>query len=355
MSNKDTIHVRPGEALNKETLEPFLRTSFDLNSAPLEIEQFPTGHSNLTYFLKVGDWEGVLRRPPFGPVAPKAHDMERESRVLSKIHPVFPLAPEPYIYTEDESIIGKPFFIMERRRGVVLDTDFPEGIQPTPGLSEQLSLKMVDQLVNLHSLDLNETGLAQIGHPDGFLERQVQGWIGRYERSKTEALPEVEALHQWMQANIPTSGNPTVIHYDYKFNNVMFDEKLDQIIGIFDWEMTTVGDPLADVACSMSYWTEATDPTFLKRGLGKDPITTKPGFMTRSEFLDEYARKSGRDLSNMPFYLTFAYYKLAVICQQIYYRYKKGQTQDKRFSGMGEYVKGLIHVAALQAKKDTIQ
>lgn len=354
MTEKDTITVRKGEELNVERLERFIKESFDLPDVPLEVEQFPTGHSNLTYFIKVGDWEAVLRRPPFGPVPPKAHDMARESMVLSKVHRVFPLAPKPYVYTEDESIIGKPFFIMERRRGIVLDTDFPDDVQVTPALGAKLSEKMVDQLVHLHSLDLEETGLIDIGHPDGFLARQVHGWIGRYERAKTDAVPEVDALHEWMKRNIPVSGAPTVIHYDYKFNNVMFDDQLEDLIGIFDWEMTTVGDPLADVACTMSYWTEPTDPVFLKRGLGKDPITTKQGFMTRSEFLQEYSKKSGRDLSSMPFYLTFAYYKLAVICQQIYYRYKKGQTKDQRFAGMGEYVKGLIHVAWAQAKKETL-
>lgn len=354
MTEKDTIQVRKGEELDAGNLEAFLRETFDLPNAPLEIEQFPTGASNLTYFIKVGTWEAVLRRPPFGPVPPKAHDMGRECKVLSKLHPVFPLAPMPYIYSEDESIIGKPFFIMERRRGIVLDTEFPEGYLRKPNDGERLSECMVDQLVALHHLDLEKSGLAAIGHPDGFLERQVHGWIGRYERSKTDSLPEVDALHDWMRTAIPPSGVPAIIHYDYKFNNVMFDENLEDMIGIFDWEMTTVGDPLADLACSMSYWTEASDPVFLKRGLGRDPITTKPGFITRKEFMEAYARKSGRDLTSMPFYLTFAYYKLAVICQQIYYRYKKGQTQDPRFAKMGEFVKGLIHMAALQAKKDSI-
>ncbi|HSU79350.1 MAG TPA: phosphotransferase family protein [Candidatus Angelobacter sp.] len=354
MTAKDTIQVRKGEELNEKKLETFLRERFELSNAALEIEQFPTGASNLTYFIKVGDWEAVLRRPPFGPVPPKAHDMARESTVLSKIHPVFPLAPKPYIYTEDETIIGKPFFIMERRRGVVLDTDFPNGYRPMPNDGERLSGRMVEQLVALHKLDLEESGLHTIGHPDGFLERQVHGWIGRYERSKTEVLPEVDALHGWMKATIPVSGAPTVIHYDYKFNNVMFDESLENMIGIFDWEMTTVGDPLADLACTLSYWTEETDPVFLKRGLGRDPITTKPGFITRKEFMEAYTKQSGRDLTNMPFYLTFAYYKLAVICQQIYYRYHKGQTQDQRFAKMGEFAKGLIHMASIQAKKDSI-
>ena len=272
MTAKDTIQVRKGEELNEKKLETFLRERFELPNAPLEIEQFPTGASNLTYFIKVGDWEAVLRRPPFGPVPPKAHDMARESMVLSKIHPVFRLAPKPYIYTEDETIIGKPFFIMERRRGIVLDTDFPKGYRPKPNDGERLSERMVDQLVALHKLDLEKSGLHMIGHPEGFLERQVHGWIGRYERSKTEVLPEVDALHDWMKATIPVWGAPTVIHYDYKFNNVMFDEKLENIIGIFDWEMTTVGDPLADLACTMSYWTQETDPIFLKEALAEIPL-----------------------------------------------------------------------------------
>jgi aminoglycoside phosphotransferase (APT) family kinase protein len=350
---KDTIPVRKGEELNNSALESFLRGNIEsIPVGELTVEQFGAGHSNLTYQLKIAEWTAVLRRPPLGPVAPKAHDMNREFRILSELYPVFQAAPRPYVYSEDESVVGSPFFIMERKNGVVLDTEFPDYISPTKDICRQLSEIMVDELVKLHDIDYTQTGLINMSQPEGFMERQVHGWISRYERSKTDEIREVEVLKEWMVKNIPKSQAPTVIHYDYKLNNAMFSDDLTRMVGLFDWEMTTVGDPLADLGAAMSYWIQSDDDEMLKRGLGKPPVTVQEGFYTRDEFVEEYAKKSGRDVSTMNFYLTFAYFKLAVICQQIYYRYIKGQTNDQRFAKFNFTVKSLIQYALVESSRN---
>lgn len=347
------IPVRAGEELDKERLEQFLRQEINgLPDGQLEVLQFGTGHSNLTYALRIEDWEAVLRRPPLGPVAPKAHDMEREYKILSALYPFFNTAPKPVVFSEDRSILGSPFFVMERRYGIVLDSDFPKDIDPTPELGRKISEKMVDLLVELHSLDYKKTALVEMAKPQGFMERQVEGWIGRYERAQTDQLEGIERLTDWMRANIPVSQEPAIIHYDFKLNNALFSEDFSKITGLFDWEMTTVGDPLADLGAAMSYWIQPDDPELLKEGLGKAPITVMDGFFSRDEFIASYGKKSGRDVSDMNFYLTFAYFKLAVIVQQIYYRYKKGQTQDPRFKDFNQYVKSLMSHALTTALKE---
>lgn len=339
----ETIAVRQGEGLDVDQLTSFIRER--LPEAPEgepDVRQFSAGHSNLTYLLRIGDWEAVLRRPPLGPVAPKAHDMKREYQVLKAINTVFIPAPKPYIFTEDETVIGSPFFIMERRNGIVLDTDFPGGINYTPGLGKKISQLMVDRLAELHHIDYRKTALAGMAQPDGFINRQVEGWIGRYNRAKTGEVAGVGLLIDYLSSNIPESGTPAVIHYDYKLNNAMFSEDFSEMTGLFDWEMATVGDPLADVAAAMSYWIQADDLELLRKGLGKPPVTVMEGFYTREEFIRAYAEKSGRDISNIDYYLTFAYFKLAVICQQIYYRFRNGQTKDPRFAHFGNFVENLI-------------
>ncbi len=347
------ISVRAGEELDKNLLERFLRNKIEhLPAGELEIQQFGAGHSNLTYALQIGDWKAVLRRPPLGPVAPKAHDMEREYKVLSALHPVFKTAPKPFVLSKDASIVGSPFFVMERRHGVVLDTDFPEGTEPTEELGQKISEKMVDLLVELHSLDYRKTPLVDMAKPNGFMQRQVEGWVGRYGRAQTDPIEGVDQLSKWLLKNIPVSQEPAIIHYDFKLNNALFSEDFSEITGLFDWEMTTVGDPLADLGAAMSYWIQADDPSLLRNGLGKAPVTVLDGFYSREEFIARYGAKSGRDISHMNFYLTFAYFKLAVIVQQIYYRYKMGQTKDSRFAHFDQYVKSLVtHALSTALKK----
>jgi aminoglycoside phosphotransferase (APT) family kinase protein len=338
----ETISVREGEGFDLEAVKGHLREHIeDLPEDELEVRQFPSGASNLTYLLKIGDWEGVLRRPPLGPIPPKAHDMGRESRVLASLHEAYPLAPRPYFFCEDESVIGAPFYVMERREGVVVDDSIPEGVEPTPELCRGISRAVADILVELHAVDLYEAGLGDLGRPEGFLKRQVEGWIGRYEKAKTDEVGEVGPLTRWLSERIPESPEPTIIHNDFKLNNLVLDpDDLTEVRAVLDWEMATVGDPLFDLAVSLSYWTEPGDPQELKEVM--PTVTSTPGFTTRKEFMERYAHKSGRDLSEMHWYMVFGYFKLAAILQQIYARWEKGQTTDERFADFEKRVRTLI-------------
>ena len=347
----ETIRVREGEEFDLTAVERYLRGQVKgLPEGELEVRQFPSGASNLTYLLKIADWEGVLRRPPFGPVPPRAHDMGRESHVLTKLHEVYPLAPKPYFFCEDESIIGVPFYVMERREGVVVDDEFPQDIEPTGELCRGMSRTVADTLAELHAVDPIEAGLGDLGKPEGFLERQVEGWIGRYEKARTDEIGEVGPLTGWIARDIPESPEPTIIHNDYKLNNLILNpDDLTEVRAVLDWEMATVGDPLFDLAVSLSYWTEPTDPEELKEVM--PTVTSTAGFMTREEFMDRYAERSGRDLSEMHWYMVFGYFKLAVILQQIYARWKKGQTKDERFANFNRRVRNVIvHANGLAEK-----
>ena len=338
----ETIKVREGEGFDAESVENVLREKIDgLPEGELEVEQFPSGASNLTYLLKLGAWEGVLRRPPMGPIPPKAHDMGRESGILAKLNAAYPLAPKPYFFTDDEEIIGAPFYVMEKRTGTVLDESFPEGVEPDEGLCRDISRTVADTLVELHAVDPWEAGLGDLGKPEGFLERQTKGWISRYDKARTDEIEQVGPLTEWLAANVPESPDPTIIHNDYKLNNLVLSPgDLTEVRAVLDWEMATVGDPLFDLAVSLSYWVEPDDPDDLKAVM--PTVTATPGFMTRKEIIDRYAEKSGRDLSEMHWYVVFGYFKLAGILQQIFARWKAGQTRDERFATFGDSVRTLI-------------
>ena len=338
----DTVDVRKGEDFDAGAVERYLREHIeDLPEGDLEVGQFPSGASNLTYLLKIDGWEGVLRRPPLGPVPPKAHDMGRESGILSKLGAAYPLAPKPYFFCEDESVIGAPFYVMERRTGVVIYESFPEDIRPDEELCRGISRTVVDTLVRLHAVDVEEAGLGDLGKPEGFLKRQTEAWISRYDKAKTDEIEEVEPLTDWLSRDVPESPPPTVIHNDYKLNNLVLDpEDLTEVRAVLDWEMATIGDPLFDLAVSLSYWIEPDDSDELKAVM--PTVTATPGFISRKQFIDRYAEQSGRDLSDMNWYMVFGYFKLAAILQQIFARWKKGQTQDERFAGFGDRVRTLI-------------
>jgi aminoglycoside phosphotransferase (APT) family kinase protein len=352
--NDDTIEVRPGEQLDWTKVEQLLRSRIpDVGTGTLEVRQFPSGASNLTYLVRIGEWEGVLRRPPFGPVAPKAHDMRRESGLLERIHPVFPLAPRPYLFCNDPEIMAVPFYVMERRKGLVLNDTFPDDTEVTPELCRRISETVVDTLVEIHAINWRAAGLAEFGHPEGFLQRQVTGWIERYARSQTDESPDVTTLIRWLVEHIPVSPAPALIHNDFKLNNMLLDANdLARPVAVLDWEMATIGDPLFDLAISLSYWIQADDPVELRKIL--PTLTHLPGFFSRTEFMERYATKSGRDLSPMHFYLTFAYFKLATILQQIYIRWLRGQTQDQRFSIFGSRIRTLIDHATQLASRTTL-
>jgi aminoglycoside phosphotransferase (APT) family kinase protein len=343
----ETIPVRADEQFSLAAVSEFLAVS-GLPSHGLEVEQFPLGHSNLTYLLKTDKWEAVLRRPPLGPVAPRAHDMVREYHLLERLHPVFPVAPRPYARCEDASVIGAPFYIMERRHGIVLDRDLPADWHGSSELHRGITESLVRVLVELHGVDWQPAGLGAIGHPEGYMQRQVTGWIDRFGRVRTFELPEVEPLQRWLVNGLPISPAPTVIHNDYKLNNVLLDVgDPRRITGVLDWEMATVGDPLSDVASLLVYWTEPGDEDMLG---GLKSVTSEPGFPRRAEVASLYAKLSGRDLGGLDWYVAFAYFKVAVICQQIFYRWKVGQTRDERFAGHEAVARNLVLKAAEVAR-----
>ncbi len=338
--------VRPGEELDAATLEPYLLRHFSSAGAGIHIEQFPGGHSNLTYLVRLGGREFVLRRPPFGSKVKSAHDMGREYRVLSKLHAVYPLAPEVMLFCEDPSVLGAPFYLMERIRGVIIRRDTPAGLHFPAETARRLSENFIDNLALLHSLDYEAIGLGDLGKPQGYMERQVRGWIERYHGSKTDEYPEVDPLTAWFKERMPVTFSAALIHNDYKYDNLVLDPaSVPSIIGVLDWEMSTLGDPLSDLGTALAYWVDPQDSPELQK-IRWCP-STYPGSMTRAELAARYARASSRDLSDLVFYLAFARFKIAVIVQQIYYRYHRGLTRDERFASMPEMI-GILLRSALR-------
>ncbi len=351
----DTKPVRPGEEIDKKSLASYLREQMSElipgDIAAIEVEQFPGGHSNLTYLIRVSNQEFVLRRPPFGPVAPTAHDMPREFRLLSAVHQHFPLAPRPLRLCEDNAVIGAPFYIMERRRGFIIRTGMPAEIADDLTLPRRISEAMVDTLVSMHSIDIYSSGLVNIGKPTGFLQRQVRGWAERWQRCKTGELPEIDQVVCWLIERMPADPErASLIHNDFKLDNVMLDATNPaQVIAVLDWEMSTVGDPLVDLGIMLGYWAQPSDPPARRGPIS--PVTVEPGWMTREAVIARYAEKTGRDLSNINFYQAFALFKVSVVLQQIYFRFVQGQTQDKRFKNFDQLVAGLAR-AALDLTRD---
>jgi aminoglycoside phosphotransferase (APT) family kinase protein len=346
------VAVRAGEELDVARLSAYLGRHFD-GSGPATVGQFPSGHSNLTYRVTWGDRELVLRRPPFGSQVKSAHDMGREYRVLSKLHEAYNVAPRVILYCDDRSVLDAPFYLMEPIRGIILRRELPPGLLLAPVVARQISEAFLDNLVRLHSLDYNEIGLGDLGKPQGYLERQVKGWIERYHNSATRDFPEVERISAWLTQHIPASNDATLIHNDYKYDNVVLDSNdVTKIVGVLDWEMCTLGDPLSDLGTSLAYWTDPSDPNELQE-IHSGP-TTIPGTLTRAQLAERYAQATGRGIDDMAFYLTFARFKVAVIVQQIYYRYWRGLTHDERFAAMPHKIAILVRASLQCAESGTL-
>ena len=350
----DTGPVRPGEELNLASLADWLRGRIAGAERGITLQQFPSGHSNLTYLLRMnGDGvEYVLRRGPLGPVAPKAHDMAREFRLLQMVHPHFPEAPNVFHLCEDPAVLGSVFFLMERRHGLILRDEIPPQLAKLPNYAERASKGFVDCLIRLHAIDISQTGLIALGKPEGFLERQVQGWADRWKRAATDDMPKMDRVIRWLIDHRPSSPAPTLVHNDYKLDNVVFSEDFMlsedsaeriEIEAVLDWEMATVGDPLADLGLTLCYWAWVEAPQLRARGMPS--LTSRPGWYTRDQFVQRYAQGTGRDLSHIGYYEVLGIFKLAVILQQIFYRFRRGQTQDTRFQNFGGRVKGLVDLA----------
>jgi aminoglycoside phosphotransferase (APT) family kinase protein len=350
--HRDTAPVRPGEELNLAVLTDYLRGKIDGAERGVTVEQFPCGHSNLTYLLRMDDREYVLRRGPLGPVAPKAHDMAREFRVLQAVHPYFREAPAVFLLCEDPAVLGTTFFIMERRHGFVLRDEVPAEVAKTPNFPRRVSEAFVDCMVRLHAIDITKTGLIALGKPGGFVERQVQGWADRWTRARTDDSPGMDHVVQWLVDRRPVSAVPTLVHNDYKLDNVMLSAgSVDRIEAVLDWEMATVGDPLADVGLTLCYWAWADAPQL--RARGGPSLKSQPGWYTPDQFVRRYAGRTGRDLSRIAYYEVLGVFKLTVILQQIYYRFRRGQTQDARFQNFGERVRSLVELATSLMEKSS--
>ena len=343
--------VRDEEQLDWPKLVTYLRENKVAGSdQPLKVLQFRGGHSNLTYLLRFGDHhEWVVRRPPFGPLPPSAHDMAREYRVLSRTWEKFQQAPRAILLCEDPSIIGAPFFVMQRRKGYVIPNrrPLPSGLTQNPKTFRGMSEGFIDALADLHSVNYEEIGLGGLGRPDGFVRRQITGWMDRWEKAKTVEVPLMNKLGAWFLENLPTPQAPVLLHNDFYLHNVMFAlDNSGKVTGVFDWEMSTLGDPMVDLGIALGYWRDADDPEELIELSEGYAHTTKPGFFTRRELAERYARRSGRDVRNIDFYRAWAHWKTATVVQQIYVRFVRGQTSDPRFESMGTHPPVLARAAA---------
>lgn len=340
----DVIPVRPDEKLNEALLSAYLQGRLIGSETPLAIRQFGGGAANLTYLLDYGTHEYVLRRPPLGPVAASAHDMAREYRVLSVLHRAFPLAPRAFLFCDDTTIIGAPFFIMERRQGVVVRRTMPDAYAGVPDAARRMSEALIDALAAFHAVDYEALGLADLGKPEGFLARQIEGWYRRWQAAKTADLADMDAVYAWLRANRPAGAGVSLVHNDYKLDNAMLTAgDPGRVVAIFDWDMCTLGDPLADLGALLTYWTEPADPPYLQ-ATAMMPLG-QPGFLSRAELVARYAAKSGRAVNDIAFYHTLGLFRLTVIVAQIYIRYVRGQTQDPRFAAMEMMIPALARRA----------
>ncbi|MBU2549370.1 MAG: phosphotransferase family protein [Proteobacteria bacterium] len=329
---------RPGEELDLVAVEAFLKDRIPGLEGTLIVSQFPSGHSNLTYLLAVGDRKMVLRRPPFGYKARSAHDMGREYRVLEALHPVFPYAPRPLAFGDDLSIMGEPFYVMERVKGIILRRDLPPGLTFSPDQAARLCENLLDVLVEFQTLDYVGVGLGDLGRPEGYVARQVAGTCKRYRAARTPDVPDCEAFMDWLtEKQPPDTPRPALIHNDLKFDNVVLDpDDPLKIIGILDWELTTIGDPLMDLGIALSYWVQPGDPPEME--LARTVPTNLEGMLTREEMVRLYERKTSRQVGHFDFYYLFGLFRMLVVVQQMYYRYYQGQTKDQRFKDLHQFV-----------------
>jgi len=341
--DNDTITVRPDERFDELRLSEYLRGKLEGSEKALKVRQFSGGAANLTYLLDYGVCEYVLRRPPLGPVAPSSHDMTREFKVLSVLHKAFPYAPQAFLLCVDPNVIGSPFFIMDRRQGVVIRKNLPKEFSNTPEAPLSISNALIDVLAQFHKVDYKALGLRELGKPEGFISRQVNGWYTRWGEAKHQEMAEMDEIYAWLKNNIPDSKHYSLVHNDYKLDNIMFSKNNPkEVVAVFDWDMCTLGDPLSDLGSLLSYWSEPTDPEFLRKAA---MMPSENGFLFRNELLERYSKMIDRDISNIKFYHVLGIFRVIGIVAQIYIRYVRGQTQDKRFAVFGNLIPFLARSA----------
>ncbi|MBV4531099.1 phosphotransferase family protein [Pseudomonas sp. SWRI107] len=327
-----STQVRPGEELDASVIDPYLKAHIPGLIGNPAVSQFPGGASNLTYLVTYPGKEFVLRRPPFGQKAKSAHDMGREFRILTQLNDGFPYCPKAYAHCTDASLIGSEFYVMERVKGIILRSDIPAELDLDASRTEALCKSFIERMVELHQVDYNACGLADLGKPEGYVQRQIEGWSARYEKALTPDAPHWQQVITWLHDKMPADHpRPAIVHNDYRFDNVILDSANPmRIIGVLDWEMATLGDPLMDLGNSLAYWIEAGDPAPVQ--LMRRQPSNAPGMLSRRQFVDHYAECAGIHIDNFDFYYCYGLFRLAGIVQQIYYRFFHGQTQDKRFA-----------------------
>ena len=341
--------VRRGEELDLDRLEAWLRPRLadvlDAAGAPIEILQFPNGSANLTYLLRVGPHELVLRRPPMGRLAPGAHDMRREHKVLSRLWRHFDRAPRAYLFCDDPAVLGVDFFVMERRRGEVVRTAIPPRMQVHPDVGRRVGLALVDAMADLHGLDPAACELADLGRPAGFVERQVEGWAKRWQLSRFDHSPaDVDAIHARLARRVPRLSRVSIVHNDLKLDNCQFDPAdPDRVTSIFDWDMTTLGDPLIDLGTLLNYWPDPADREDAQRV--SHPGLRGMGLASRAEVVARYATRTGADVSNVWWWEAFALWKTVVVVQQLHRRWVLGESTDPRMAHIADRMPFLIAAA----------
>ncbi len=325
-------NVRQGEELSEKAIGEYFKSALPELKGEVSLSQFPGGASNLTYQVSVGEKEFILRRPPFGKIAKSAHDMLREARIMAALKPVYSYVPNILSVCDDKNVLGCDFYVMEKFTGIIPRKEMPKELSLDKETTHQLCLNVIDKLVELHRVDVKAAGLENLGKGDGYVERQISGWSDRYTKAKTEDATDFEEVMNWLKQNQPEDSGQCLIHNDFRLDNVVLNEQNPlEVIGVLDWEMATVGDPLMDLGNSLAYWIEAGDePQFQ---MMRNQPTHLPGMLTRKEVIEYYLDKTGRTVDSFVFYEVYGLFRLAVIIQQIYYRYFNGQTKDKRFAG----------------------
>lgn len=343
-------HSAAPDAPDTSKLLAFLREHVPSQSGAgddFSVQRLPFGYSNMTYRVRYDGRDLVLRRPPVGANVKSGHDMGREFRVLSALVPIYPHVPRPLAYCDDESVFGAPFYLMEYVDGVILRRPLPDGLTLDPTTMRRISEAFIDNLVAIHALDWTSGDLNGLGHPDGYVQRQISGWRERYARARTDDIVELERVETWLSTHMPAQRYSALIHNDYKYDNLIFDSHdVSQIRAVLDWEMATLGDPLMDLGVMLAYWVDADDSAAWRGTSATDGLTTLPGNLTRAELVARYAARSGRDLGDVVYYFVYGLYKNTVIAQQIHARYVKGLLPDPRFGRFLPIIQTLATTAA---------
>jgi aminoglycoside phosphotransferase (APT) family kinase protein len=324
------VAVRTGEDLELSAIDRYLKSNIGQLEGEPKVKQFPGGASNLTYLVQYENRDLILRRPPFGTVAKSAHDMVREAKVIQSLQPVYPYVPEILAICEDHSVIGCDFYVMSRFVGIIPRQDLPKGLSLTEQDTRKLCTNVIDKLIDLHSINPEQAGLGAIGKGDGYVARQISGWSDRYRKAMTDNATGFETVMVWLEEKQPKDIANRIIHNDFRFDNVVLNpDNPFEVIGVLDWEMATLGDPLMDLGNSLAYWIEANDEPQMQF-MRRQPTHLK-GMLTRQQVVDYYMERTGFEVPCFDFYEIYGLFRLAVIIQQIYYRFHHGQTKDKRF------------------------